>query len=207
MLVFKPDKPYGLRLLLAFSGSFLLALTVFELLPDVYQYEDPKRIGVFILLGILLQVFLEFFSQGLEHGHSPHSSGKNVKLTLIFASLCIHALIEGIPIQSYQPIVAGILIHKIPVAIVLSSLLLNAELNRLSAFGIILVFSLMTPVGSFLANEFDLIQRYQAPLMGLVIGVFLHISTVILFESSKGHQFNIRKLLVIILGILIAFFV
>jgi hypothetical protein len=34
----------------------------------------------------------------------------------------------------------------------------------------------------------------------------LHISTVILFESSEGHKFNLRKLLVIIFGITIAYF-
>ena len=55
------------------------------------------------------------------------------------------------------------------------------------------------------------IYQRQMPLTAkiitaLVIGVFLHISTVILFESSEGHKFNLRKLLVIIVGIVIAYF-
>ncbi|MGI9547060.1 MAG: ZIP family metal transporter [Flavobacteriaceae bacterium] len=207
VLVINPEKKHGFRLLLAFSGSFLLALTVFELLPDVYSDTDPKTIGIFILLGILLQIFLEFFSQGLEHGHRPHTSERPGASVLIFLSLCIHALLEGIPIQSYEPIVVGIIIHKIPVAVVLSILLINSKLSKIYSAGIILLFSLMTPLGSYLAHNFSLLQKYQAPLMALVIGVFLHISTVILFESSKGHQVNIRKLIVIILGITIAYFV
>lgn len=207
VLVSNPEKQYGYRLLLAFSGSFLLALTVFELLPDVYRNSDPKTIGIFILLGILLQIFLEFYSQGLEHGHRPHSADLPWARFLIFSSLCIHALLEGIPIQSYEPIVFGILIHKIPVAIVLSILLINSKMDKIYAAGIIILFSLMTPLGSYLAHNFTLLQKYQAPLMALVIGVFLHISTVILFESSKGHQVNSRKLIVIILGIIIAYFV
>lgn len=154
-----------------------------------------------------MQVFLEFYSQGLEHGHSPHSSGKGGSRVLIFGSLCIHALLEGIPIQSYQPIVVGILIHKIPVTVVLSIFLINLKLKRSYSFGIILLFSLMTPIGSLLAQNFNLIKQYQAPLLALVIGVFLHISTVILFESSKGHKVNARKLLVIILGIAVAYLV
>lgn len=204
---FNTKNQYVLRLLLAFSGSFLLALTIFELLPSVYRTTDHKTIGIFILLGILLQVFLEFYSQGLEHGHSPHSSGKGGAQILIFGSLCIHALLEGIPIQSYEPIVVGILIHKIPVTVVLSIFLLNLNLKKYQSLGIILLFSLMTPLGSFLAQNFSLIQQYQAPLLALVIGVFLHISTVILFESSKGHQVNTRKLFVIILGIVVAYMV
>ena len=207
VLVFNPEKQYGLRLLLAFSGSFLLALTVFELLPNVYKETDPKTIGIFILLGILIQIFLEFYSQGLEHGHSPHATSRPWSLVLIFISLCLHALLEGIPIQSYEPILVGILIHKIPVAIVLSILLINSNLNKFYAAVIILVFSLMTPLGSYLSHNFSSLQQYQAPLMALVIGVFLHISTVILFESSKGHQFNIRKLIVIIFGIVVAYLV
>jgi zinc transporter ZupT len=204
---FKPKKKYGLRLLLAFSGSFLLALTVFELLPSVYSETDHKTIGIFILLGILLQVFLEFYSQGLEHGHSPHSSGKAITRVLIFGSLCFHALLEGIPIHQHEPIVVGILIHKIPVAVVLSIFLINSGLKKIYSIGVILIFSLMTPLGSLLIQEFSMIQQYQAPLMAMVIGVFLHISTVILFESSKGHQVNTKKLVVIILGFAVAYLV
>jgi hypothetical protein len=37
-----------------------------------------------------------------------------------------------------------------------------------------------------------------------VVGVLLHISTTILFESSAGHVFNIRKFIAILTGIFIA---
>ena len=67
--VTRPKNKKSIKLLLAFSGAFLLALTFFELLPDVYEVHSPKTIALFILAGILLQVFLEFFSKGAEHGH------------------------------------------------------------------------------------------------------------------------------------------
>ena len=63
-----------------------------------------------------------------------------------------------------------------------------------------------TPLGTYLAHTIDLLSTYGVYLNALVIGVFLHISTIILFESSEGHKFNLRKLLVIILGITIAYF-
>ena len=65
----------------------------------------------------------------------------------------------------------------------------------------------MTPLGSYLAGHAQWVEAYYAPITSLVIGVFLHISTVILFESSEGHSFNLRKILVIILGILFAYFI
>ena len=190
-----------------FSGSFLLALTVFELLPEVYSEPNPKLIGLFILLGMLLQIFLEYYSQGLEHGHKPHRSNNPSTQAAIFASLCLHALLEGIPVESHEHIVAGIVIHKIPVAIILSLLLVNSGMKKTKALAIVVIFSLMTPIGGYLAHHLEFLQLYQPYLMAMIIGVFLHISTVILLESSEGHRFNTQKVIVILLGIVLAYFI
>ncbi|WP_027077567.1 ZIP family metal transporter [Maribacter antarcticus] len=202
----KPKKKEHFKLLLAFSGAFLLALTIFELLPQVYSASDTKTIGVYIMCGILLQIFLEFFSKGAEHGHVHLSDTTTDFPWLLFASLSLHSLLEGLPIHSNHTIVYGILIHKIPIAIILSIFLLGSKLKPVYAILFILFFSAMTPLGTFIAANVQSISEYIIPLNALVIGVFLHISTVILFESSEGHKFNLRKLVVIILGIVIAYF-
>jgi hypothetical protein len=36
--------------------------------------------------------------------------------------------------------------------------------------------------------------------MAVVVGIFLHISTTILFESSENHRFNLIKFVVILMG-------
>jgi len=204
--VTKPKKKEHFKLLLAFSGAFLLALTIFELLPQVYAGTDTKTIGVYIMCGILLQIFLEFFSKGAEHGHVHLSDQSTDFPWLLFASLSLHSLLEGLPIHSNHTIVYGILIHKIPIAIILSIFLLGSKLKPIYVGLFILFFSAMTPLGTFLAANVKAISDYTMPLNALVIGVFLHISTVILFESSEGHKFNLRKLVVIMLGIVIAYF-
>lgn len=202
----KPKKKEHFKLLLAFSGAFLLALTIFELLPQVYRETSGKTTGMFIMGGILLQIFLEFFSKGAEHGH-VHLSNENTEFPwLLFISLSLHSLLEGLPIHSNHTIVYGILIHKIPIAIILSIFLLGSKLKPGYAILFIVLFSIMTPLGTFLSANVEVISNYAMPLNALVIGVFLHISTVILFESSEGHKFNLRKLLVIILGITFAYF-
>ncbi|UCD61874.1 MAG: ZIP family metal transporter [Flavobacteriaceae bacterium] len=206
VIIAKPKRKEGLRLLLAFSGSFLLALTLFELLPSVYEQSDPKIIGIFIMLGILLQIFLEFFSKGAEHGHVHLNSDERNFPWLVFISLCIHSFLEGIPVNQNNDIIYGILVHKIPIALILSIFLVGSKISFISGTLFMVFFSVMTPLGSFAASKFDFISNYSAPITALVIGVFLHISTVILFESSEGHTFNIRKLTAIVLGTVIAYF-
>jgi len=203
--IVKPKNKENFKLLLAFSGAFLLALTIFELFPSVYEKSDSKTIGVFIMLGILLQIFLEFFSKGAEHGHVHLDNEKTNFPWLLFVSLSIHSLLEGFPIEKHDTILYGILIHKIPIAIILSIFLLNSKIKFIKAMFFIVLFSLMTPIGNYLSSNYEFATTFYAPITALVIGVFLHISTVILFESAEGHKFNLRKLLVIVLGIVIAY--
>ena len=92
-LFLKKRELRNMEIFLAFSGAFLLSITVFELLPHVFE-TPSKRIGVFIMIGILLQIFLEFFSKGAEHGHVHlHTESKKFPW-LLFISLCIHAFME-----------------------------------------------------------------------------------------------------------------
>ncbi len=204
--VTKPKNQKNIQLLLAFSGAFLLALTFFELLPEVYETENTKSIALFILAGILLQVFLEFFSKGAEHGHMHLDLKKNRFPFILFLSLSLHALIEGVPIANDGTIIYGILVHKVPVAIILSIFLINSNLKTVYTLLFIGLFSLMTPLGGWFAQNVEFVSSYANELTAVAIGVFLHISTVVLFESAQNHAFNLGKLVVIILGIGIAYF-
>ena len=77
-----PGTSTGFKLLLSFSGAYLLSVTVFELLPEVYA-EAIDGIGIFIMLGLLLQILLEFVSKGVEHGHL-HVSYTNLTVPTIW---------------------------------------------------------------------------------------------------------------------------
>ncbi|MFH6605168.1 ZIP family metal transporter [Maribacter algicola] len=201
----KPKSKENFKLLLAFSGAFLLALTLFELFPSVYHESNSKTIGFFIMSGILLQIILEFFSKGAEHGHVHLDSDKSDFPWLLFFSLSLHSLLEGLPIEEHGTILYGILIHKIPISIILSIFLLNSKITLQKAVFFIVLFAIMTPLGNYFATNFSFVMDYHIQVTALVIGVFLHISTVILFESSEGHTFNLRKLVAIVLGIGIAY--
>jgi zinc transporter ZupT len=204
-LLLKPRAKQNLKLLLAFSGSFLLSLTVIHLLPDVYE-SDKKSVGIFIMSGILFQIILEFFSKGAEHGH-VHGHDKLTQMPwLLFISLCIHALLEGFPVGRHHDLAYGIAIHHLPIAIILTTFFLNAQLNKVALFIFMLTFAIMTPLGTLVSDSFPILNEYYTQITAVVIGILFHISSTIIFESSEGHKFNIAKVSMIILGIVLASF-
>jgi zinc transporter ZupT len=158
------------------------------------------------MVGILFQIILEFFSKGAEHGH-VHGHNKLTQMPwLLFISLCIHALLEGFPVGHHHDLALGIAIHHFPIAIILTTFFLNAELNKTALFLFMFTFAVMTPLGTLISTVFPLLNDYYTEITAIVIGILFHISSTIIFESSEGHKFNIAKVSMIILGILIAYF-
>ena len=203
-LFLEPKNKKNLKLLLAFSGAFLLALTVFHLLPDVYAQSNPS-IGLFILIGILFQIVLEVASKGAEHGHVHGHDAITQIPWLLFISLCIHALLEGIPVSQHPSLALGIAVHHLPIAIILATFFRKGNLNAKALFVFMLGFALMTPLGTLLGGSASIINNYTTEITAVVIGILFHISSTIIFESSEGHKFNIAKISVIILGMALAY--
>lgn len=205
-IFFQPKSKKNLKLLLAFSGSFLLSLTVMHLLPEVYESQN-KAVGIFIMLGILFQIVLEFFSKGAEHGH-VHGHEKLTQIPwLLFISLCIHALLEGLPVSHHPELALGIAIHHLPIAVILTTFFVHGNLNKTAIFIFMTTFAVMTPFGTALAIYLPMLNQYYDVLTAIVIGILFHISSTIIFESSEGHKFNIAKISVIVLGIALAYFI
>lgn len=205
----QPKNKKNLKLLLAFSGSFLLALTVSHLLPDIYDdHHIAGRLApsVFIMLGIVFQIILEYFSQGAEHGHVHGHDKMNHMPWALFISLCLHALLEGMPVSHHHDLAWGISIHHFPIAIILTIFLMQSHLNKIATFVFMFAFALMTPLGTFASQDVALLSQYQTEITAFVVGILFHISSTIIFESSEGHKFNLAKITVILLGIVLAYF-
>ena len=204
-LFLKPKNKTNLKLLLAFSGSFLLSLTVMHLLPDVYE-SKKDNVGIFIMLGILFQIILEFFSQGAEHGHVHGHEQMSHIPWLLFISLCIHAFLEGFPVSHHHSLAIGIAIHHLPIAIILTTFFINSNLDKKAIFTFMITFAIMTPLGTILSDCLPILNDYYTEITAIVIGILFHISSTIIFESSEGHKFNIAKVSMILLGIALAYF-
>jgi zinc and cadmium transporter len=205
-----------LKLVLSFSGAYVFAITVLHLIPDAYHGND-NYVGVFILIGFIFQILLEQFSDGVEHGHIHQPVNDHFVFPAgILVSLCLHAFLEGMPLaQGYQnQLVIGIALHHIPAAFALASILLANKVSKQTTIILLVVFAVMAPAGYFFSEALSNgavgnLQHYFNRIMGIVIGIFLHISTTILFESSSDHKFNLKKLVLVMCGIsipLIGFF-
>lgn len=217
-LFINPNYKSQLKLLLAFSGAFLLTTTVSHLLPSIYQrhliesssehlhHDDLtfKWLGLFIMLGILFQILLEYFSKGAEHGHT-HAHLKNKEIPwLLFISLCIHAFFEGMPIDHHHHLAWAIAIHHLPIAIILTLFFKQTPLSNLHIFIFMSLFSIMTPLGTFVSSITPILSRFYPEITAFVVGILFHISSTIIFESNEGHRFNARKLAAILFGISLA---
>jgi zinc and cadmium transporter len=212
VFLFKLYEPQHVKLLNAFTGAYLLCLTVLHLWPELYHGHggagapSAMRIGVLIMAGFYTQVALDVVSMGVEHGHAHHLHGR---LPFgIVAGLCLHALVEAMALGNehthYDPasrrlLLWSIVLHNYPVSIALLGMLLQSGMSRGRALGLLGLFAAMAPLGMTLSG-YTALANYSRELMAFVIGIFMHISTTILFESSDIHRFNLAKLGAIIVG-------
>ena len=178
IVLFIKPKNHFISLLLAFSGAYLLSVTVLHLMPEVYsETSSPKTVGILILVGILIQSILESFSKGAEHGHVHLHSDKNHFPWLLFISLSIHAFTEGLPIHDHSEhqynLLLAIFIHKIPIAIILTTFLIKVKYSKKMIVFFLLFFSLMSPLGILMSENFTFIQKYHAEITAFTIGIFL----------------------------------
>ena len=219
---FKEPFKNQIQLLVAFSGAFLFAITVTHLIPGLFgeghdhhshHHYEAVEISYYILLGFLIQLILDIFSKGVEHGHlHPTETKKDSYIFSIMIGLCIHAFIEGVPLGIEQnesnvnlhTLLWGIILHKMPAAFVLGVLLLSMSVKKTNMILMIAIFSLMSPLsmllGQFLESYkqlYDIVPIFLA----IVAGSFLHISTTIILESGNTlHRLSILKLILILAG-------
>lgn len=220
----------GLKLLLAFSAAYLLGLTLLHLFPELFASEI-EHAGWYVLAGFMLQVILDFFSHGVEHGHAHthdnHHHGTRF-LFMVMISLWIHAFIEGMPFGGVMgahdhghlhehaghshshdhrdSLLIGISLHKVTETLVFTALLFSAGISRMKILFWVVLFALIAPAGAFVhyfigENGIANIATLTPKVTGVLIGIILHVSTIILFESEEGHKFNWIKFVAILLGI------
>lgn len=215
------------KLLLVFAGSYLFAITISHILPGLYtEYDDVQMIGLFVLAGFFLQLVLEYFTSGIEHGHI-HNQGSHdhhdhhdhhhhkyaLSAFVLLMALCIHAFLEGAmlaqpaeggAVYNVNAVLLGIVLHRAPAAFALMTVLVHQLGSIKKALPYLVGFSLAAPIGLLLSSylsSHDLITRNGLVyLYALVCGNFLHISTTIVFESSPEHRFNALKLVAVLIG-------
>lgn len=220
VLVMRAPSPVFLQRLLIFAGGYLFSITVLHLLPDLFSlHADTRLVGLYILTGFFLQLFLELFSKGVEHGHMYDTSQEvhqhNISPHTLMIALFIHALLDGIILSSPSTthahhthgthgLLIGILLHKMPVSFALASILSKLIRNPRIVIAYLAIFSLASPLGLWISNYYSQQQLLSGhgtlALWGIVSGSFLHIATTIFFEANPSHQPNTHKFIMSLIG-------
>lgn len=241
-VLFQKDHRY-LRLMLVFSGAFLLGIAVLHVLPEVYAHA-AENVGLFVLGGFLLQVLLDALSKGIEHGH--FHVGKAGFPIAVFVGLFIHAYVEGMPLASHghpdhsnetehaEPhdhhghhhdhqheqassgktevpkrdvsLLTGVLVHKLPIAFALTTLLISLGVGKPKQWLWALVFAAAAPLG-ILTTHLLVPADVLNYVLAVALGSFLHVSTTIILENDKTHRFNFPALIVVLSGFFLAWLV
>lgn len=208
-----------LKLIVAFTGAYVLGVCLLDLLPSIYLNRPNSFIGLWIAGGFLIQLLLEHLSMGLEHGHIHHHSGQGRYKSLpILLGLSLHAFMEGMPLSGYHAmdvdshqhaiegmnyLLISIILHKVPAAFALSLFLLQEHSSRKRVFICLGIFAVSSPLGALTAQLLSPPQWIFPYLLALVVGSFLHIGTTIIYEADyqSQHRISIKKLLLILLGL------
>lgn len=205
-----------LRLLLSFSGAFLVSVVFLHMLPELYEAEGAM-VGAWVLAGFLLQVVLEFFSEGIEHGHihihSHAGQYRNPLPWITLASLGLHSFTEGMPFAKAEvagdiPFVTGVVLHKIPMAVALATVLLRSGVPSAWSWLMLVLFACAAPMGMWvghLAGDW-MGGHFLQHMLALAIGMLLHIGTTIIFESAPEHRFNGARFVAVVAGVVLAAF-
>lgn len=210
-IVKPPSNRKWIFLFLAAGGAYLMTILFTHILPELFEVLGQTA-GIVLLIGFLVQILLENFSKGIEHGHA-HSSTSKLALFISFTALCLHALLEGMPlasalfssmIQYDEELTIGIMLHKIPVAITLATMLNKNNFTKVQGLFMLFIFIACTLLGSYIQHFFgNDSEKLMFMSLGLTVGILLHVSTTILFESSDHHMLTPKRVAVIIIGVVL----
>jgi len=217
---FRSANKFSFDLALTFAGAYLFGITVVHVIPELFiSTTSPMRAGIFVLGGFYLQQMLEYLTAGVEHGHLHHAHDEhkhNIGMALsLLVGLSVHAFLEGTLLahpadtnsSSTLPLLLGIILHKIPAAFAMMTVLLCQYKKLKWPLIFLIIFAMASPVGVLFRESTQLGDVAGEILFALVSGSFLHISTTIVFEGSPQHKFKISRIGISILGAVIAILV
>ncbi len=192
------------------------------------------KVAAAVMAGFLVQLLLEQLTKGAEHGHNHcpcceeeeeaelhhhehlshpgrcHDHAAHPVAGLLIG-LSIHAFLEGMPLVDldgdiHRGLLYGIVLHNIPIALVLAGLFAANGYSFLRSLGLLSLFGAMTPLGS-LCNLLLLPPNevLQSLLMGMVVGILLHVAVSILFDHDH-NTFSWGKLALIVAAFAAAYF-
>jgi zinc and cadmium transporter len=173
-----------LQSFLSFSAGVLLATAFLHILPEVIENGDGHRIGAGILAGFLSLFLLEKFV--MIHPCEEHSCDYHTLGITAFIGISLHSFCDGVAMGTSfvipglaQAVFLAILVHKMPSAFALASLLKAAHWKTSKILTAMAGFSLIIPASALLS--LSLVSSLPTATVGhalnFSLGSFLYIAT------------------------------
>ena len=206
-----------LHLFLSFGAGIFLGAVFLHLLPEALSHYHTDEAAAFVVVGFLLVFFFERFLFFRSDDRVNNSTGHKVVSISAMLGLSVHSLVAGFGLavggatspEIGSMIFFSILAHKTTAAFSLTSLFLLAKLPKRQTVGLLILFSLMTPLGALVfAPMFEMLhETTMASLLGLTAGTFLYVATSeMLPEVFHTRDKRWLKLFLMIAGIIVMAF-
>jgi zinc transporter ZupT len=199
-----------LELLISLSAGIILGILFFDLLPQ--GRDITPHFFTAVLIGFTLLLALEKFV--LIHPHETDELVDRRTGLAAYVGISLHSLLDGVALGSSAmvPSIAVVVLwaiaaHKIPNTFSLVSILLYFQFSRRNTLLLLLLFSLLTPLGGALAllalrNASD---EFLGFAVGVAAGTFLFIATSdLLPQTHAHHEGRYRKLSAVLVGLLVS---
>jgi zinc transporter ZupT len=197
----------ALQTLISLSAGIILGVLFLDLLPAVSShtpYFYPAALAGFLLL-FVLEKFV------VIHPHETEELAGRRSGLAAYVGISLHSLLDGLALGSTAmvpalapPVLFAILAHKIPDSFSLTSILTYFGYQRRRTLLLLILFSLLTPLGGVIALL--ALRGSSETALGLPLGVasgtFLFIATSDLLPHTHEHrEGRFRNLLAVIVGI------
>lgn len=205
-----------LRLCNAFASGVFLSTSLLHMLPDaaskfsdVYGNNYPLAYLICIITFLLLLIM----ERGITvYGKIHFTENKTIAPILLVLLLTIHSLIEGAAIGSNNNVLEtitiffAVLAHKGSESFALATSLYHFKLSIKNIKKIVWFFSLMTPIGIFIASFLIYLSTsssngfLEALFSSIAAGTFLYLGTEHLIEDNRSFE-KFSELLALIFGV------
>lgn len=168
---------------LAFGAGFMLALVLIGVLPVVFSAQGTGNAaaGLLVLLGyVVVHVAQHVITPHFHFGVETHHVGPEAGYSAL-VGLTLHAFFDGVAIASgflvsWSLGVAfflGVMLHKLPEGVTVSSIMLASGLGRRRAIGSGVVLGIATILGALVTEAVAPLAQYG---LALAAGVTLYVA-------------------------------
>ncbi|WP_232698273.1 ZIP family metal transporter [Brevibacillus daliensis] len=201
----------SLFVMISIGGGILFSLTILDLLPHAMDGEGNRFLPL-VLVGFMLLFLLE----NVRNDQEKVNANNMVGVTFGFY---LHAFFEGFSLAAGMqahaslaiPLMIGLILHRLPDGVTVSSLLLAATRSRVMAFLGGVGLCLATMLGAFtmrLTGMFISASWNQAGL-ALSAGVFLYVAAshlVPLLQQKQDRKLGLYFVLSVLLYMIFSLF-